>query len=50
MVGSSVTAAVHSVLNSRHLLCKVNLTHIALIPKRKNPDKMSDFDPSAYVM
>ena len=43
MVGSSVTAAVLSVLNSGHLLHKVNLTHIALIPKRKNPNKMSDF-------
>uniref|UniRef100_A0A2N9HP17 Reverse transcriptase domain-containing protein n=1 Tax=Fagus sylvatica TaxID=28930 RepID=A0A2N9HP17_FAGSY len=34
-----------NVLNSGHLLRKVNLTNIALIPKRKNPDKMSDFRP-----
>jgi hypothetical protein len=45
VVGSSVTAVVLSVLNSGHLLRKVNLTNIALIPKRKKPDKMSDFRP-----
>ena len=45
MVGSSVTAAVLSILNSGHLLRNIDLTHIALIPKHKNPDKMSDFRP-----
>jgi hypothetical protein len=37
IVGFSVSTAVLSVLNSGKLLRKINLTHIALIPKKKEP-------------
>ena len=37
--------AVLSVLRSGHMLRKLNFTHIALIPKLKNPTKMSDYRP-----
>ena len=42
IVGIDVTQAVLSVLSLGHLLKKVNFTHLALIPKVKNPSKMSD--------
>jgi hypothetical protein len=45
IVGTSVSTAVLSVLNSGKLLRKVNLTHIALIPKKKSPEMMSDYRP-----
>ena len=45
IVGSSVTHAVLSVLNSGKLLRKINFTHISLIPKKKSPERMSDFRP-----
>ena len=40
IVGSDVTQGVLSVLNSGHLLRKVNFTHIVLISKVKNPTKI----------
>jgi hypothetical protein len=42
IVGPDVTSGVLSVLNSSHLLWKINHS---LIPKKKNPDKMSDYRP-----
>uniref|UniRef100_A0A2N9IFV5 Reverse transcriptase domain-containing protein n=1 Tax=Fagus sylvatica TaxID=28930 RepID=A0A2N9IFV5_FAGSY len=45
IVGPSLTSAVLSVLNSNHLLQKVNHTHIVLIPKKKNLDKMGNYRP-----
>ncbi|KAL0010592.1 hypothetical protein SO802_005700 [Lithocarpus litseifolius] len=37
VVGRDVTEAVLSVLNSGHVLTKMNFTHILLIPKKKDP-------------
>jgi hypothetical protein len=45
IVGLSVSNAVLSVLNSGKILQKINLAHISLIPKKKNPECMSDFRP-----
>jgi hypothetical protein len=45
IVGSDVTQGVSSVLNSGHLLRKVNFTHIVLIPKVKNPTNMAQYRP-----
>jgi hypothetical protein len=45
IVGANVSAAVLSVLNSGKMLCKINLTHISLIPKKKNPERMSEYRP-----
>ena len=45
IVGDSVSTAVLSVLNSSKLLRKTNLKYISLIPKKKNPEKMSDYRP-----
>ena len=36
-VGHDVTVAVLSVLNSGHMLRKMNHTHIVLIPKKNDP-------------
>ncbi len=38
-------AAVLSILKSARMLRKINLTHISLIPKKKNLECMSDFCP-----
>jgi hypothetical protein len=45
IVGVDVVAAVLSVLNSGKILRKINLTHISLIPKKKNPERMSEYRP-----
>jgi hypothetical protein len=45
IVGLSVSHAVLSVLNSGKILRKINLAHISLIPKKKNPECMSDYRP-----
>ena len=37
VVGGDVIEAVLSVLNSSHILTKMNFTHILHIPKRKDP-------------
>ncbi|XP_075675168.1 uncharacterized protein LOC142644435 [Castanea sativa] len=43
--GNDVVRAVLSVLNSSHLLHKMNYTHIILIPKKKEPQYISDYFP-----
>ena len=45
IVGSDVSRAVIDYLNSRTMLSSTNLTHITLVPKRKNPNSMSHFRP-----
>jgi hypothetical protein len=45
IVGNFVSHAILSILNSGKILRKINLTHISLIPKKKNPERMSDFRP-----
>lgn len=43
IVGSSVTSAVLSFLNSGRMLTQINYTHIVLIPKVQSPRSPSDF-------
>ena len=43
VVGLSISNAIILVLNSGKILRKINLAHISLIPKKKNPECMSDF-------
>ena len=45
VVGNDVTSAVLSCLNSGSLLKSINHTFISLIPKVKNPEKVTDFRP-----
>jgi hypothetical protein len=45
IVGLTVSNAVLSVLNSGKILRKINLAHISLIPKKKNPERISDYRP-----
>ena len=45
IVGSDVTDAVLSVLHYRHLLHKMNYTHIVLISKKNEPKLVFDFRP-----
>ena len=44
-MGHDVTVAVLSILNSGHMLRKMNDTHIVLIPKKNDPKHMFDFRP-----
>jgi hypothetical protein len=45
VVGNDVTSAVLSCLNSGSLLKSINHTFISLIPKVKNPEKVTEFRP-----
>ena len=45
VVGDNVVSAVLDYLNSGDILLDINHTNIVLIPKVKNPEKMSDFRP-----
>ena len=45
IVGDIVVSAALEFLNFGHMLPALNHTHIVLIPKVKNPVKMSDFRP-----
>ena len=45
IVGPEVTQAILSILYSGYLLRKINYTHIALIPKVKNLENITDFRP-----
>ena len=45
IVGPDVTLAILLVLNSRHILHKMNYTHIVLIPKKNDPKQMLDYRP-----
>ncbi|KAK9989376.1 hypothetical protein SO802_029615 [Lithocarpus litseifolius] len=45
IVGHDVTAAVLSVLHSGRYLRKMNYTHIVLIPKKKNPEYITEYCP-----
>ncbi len=43
IIGDLVVKAMLAFLNSGHMLKKINYTHIALIPKIKNPQRVFDF-------
>ena len=45
IVGNDVIESILSVLNSGHMLRKMNFTHIALIPKKNDPLLMADYRP-----
>lgn len=45
IVGINVTKAILLVLNSKHMLHKMNYTHIVLIPKKDDPKQMSNYRP-----
>ena len=46
VVGGDVTEAVLLVLNSGHvLITKMNFTYVLLIPKKKDPQAMTDYHP-----
>ncbi|KAL0006567.1 hypothetical protein SO802_008069 [Lithocarpus litseifolius] len=45
VVGDTVVDAVLDFLNNGHMLLDINHTYIVLIPKVKNPEKMSNFRP-----
>ena len=45
IVGHDVSSVVIDCLSSGKILSSINLTHITLIPKRKNPESMSHFRP-----
>ena len=45
IVGHDVIEAVLLVLNSKHMLHKMNYTHIVLIPKKNDPMQMFDYRP-----
>ena len=44
-VGPDVTLAVLSVLHSGKYLRKMNFTHIVLIPKKNDPQNITEFRP-----
>lgn len=46
-IGTDVVGVVQSFLHAGHILNQINYTHICLIPKVKNPDKMTDLRPIA---
>ena len=45
IVGDDVTNAMLSCLNSRIILRNINNTHIALIPKTKDPELITQYRP-----
>ena len=45
-MGVDVTKAILSVLNSGHMLRKMNYSHIVLIPKKNDPSLMFDYRPT----
>lgn len=45
IVGNDVTATILFVLNSGHMLHKMNYTHIVPIPKNNDPKTISDYRP-----
>ena len=44
-MGNDVTCMVLNVLNSNMSMAEINRTNITLIPKIKNPTKMTNFRP-----
>jgi hypothetical protein len=45
IIGQDVVLAVLSVVNSGYMLCKLNHSHVVLIPKKKNPQRVLDYRP-----
>jgi exonuclease III len=45
IVGPKVTSTVLEILNFGYMLKKINYTYIALIPKKCDPEKITDFRP-----
>ena len=44
-IGPEVSQAIISILHSSYMLRKINYIHIAVIPKVKNPERITDFRP-----
>jgi hypothetical protein len=45
IIGEDVITAILSVLNSGHMLRKINHSHIVLIPKKQNPRLVAEYRP-----
>ena len=45
IVSPDIIKAILDFLNSSHILKSINYTHLALIPKTKSPDHMTQFRP-----
>ena len=50
IVGNDVTDAVLSIMNSGHMLHKMNYTHIVLIPKKNYPKNVFVYRPINLAM
>ena len=48
IMGNDVTTAIFSVLNSGHMLHKMNYTHIVLIPQYNDLKNVSDYQPISF--
>jgi hypothetical protein len=45
IIGEDVITTILAILNSGHMLRKINHTHIVLIPKKKNPKVVAEYRP-----
>jgi hypothetical protein len=50
IVGPEVSQAIISILHSGYTLRKINYIHITVIPKVKNPERITDFRPISLSM
>ena len=49
IVGDDIREAVLSILSSSHMMKKMNYTHIVLIPKINEPQKIADYRPISHA-